>query len=111
MEEFFWLLRFPGPYRYTCGAVVEGFTQPGRWGEAWDAIRPFFGVLRASIRKQPGSRPAFVRADLFIPACVRVWEPGLDLDSIMAADLNDGSEDWDAALVQHGKELRRLTLK
>lgn len=100
MEEFFWLLRFPAPYRYVCAAVVEGSTTVEEWRTAWDAVQPFFGVLSASVSKAPGSRPAFVPRHSPYSLHVQSWQPGLDADRAMADRLNDDSEDWDQILLR-----------
>ena len=100
LEEFFWLLRTPGPYRYVCAMTVEGRTTVQGWRTAWQAIHPIYDVLTASIVKRAGKRPAFVRTGCESYLSVLSGSSPPEANLAMAVQLNDDTHVWAGALIR-----------
>jgi hypothetical protein len=93
-EELMWLVSTVAPVHHTYAMTVEGVTEAADWQRAWRSLNANHVVLSATIRKRPGSRPTFVKADRDSPIEIKGWSETLDLPAEAARALNrslDGS--------------------
>jgi hypothetical protein len=112
-EEVFWLIEQNLAAYYVLAVEVEGATTVNEWRAALEAVQRRHPLLSASIHKQPGERPYFVRTQgVPIPLRVEAWTDTLVLHEEMEKELNgsfgDGSGSQMLVTLFHGPERSAL---
>jgi hypothetical protein len=112
-EEVFWLVEQNLPIYYVLAVEVEGATNVNEWRPALAAVQSRHPLLSASIRKQPGERPYFVRTQgVPVPLRIERWSETLVLHEEMEKELNGSFGDGSGPLMRvtlfHGPERSAL---
>jgi hypothetical protein len=112
-EEVFWLFEQNVPIYYVLAVEVEGATNVDEWRAGLAAVQTRHPLLSASIRKQPGERPYFVRTQgIPVPLRIERWSETLVLHEEMEKELNGSFGDGSGPLMRvtlfHGPERSAL---
>jgi hypothetical protein len=114
-EEMFWMIEQNLPIYHVLAAEVKGETEVAEWRSALARVQKRHPLLSASIRKDPGERPYFVRTHgIPVPLRIEPWSDELVLHEEMEKELNGSFGDSSGPLMRvtlfHGPERSAVLL-